>query len=191
MSAPPSSRCVANECRRVCGVTRRPGSTVPPYRSTIVRMSRELKGFLRRLWKSSRGPLGGQDRPPVAQVGVDRLDCVVGHRHLAFLGPLAHHRHAAAIEVHAIDREPGDLAHPKSGPVQQLQRRDVAQRHGAIDGREVSGADPSRAQRPPALRRARPPRRRAARSGSRLTTLGRPSRSEGSSAIRPAATAHR
>ena len=135
MSAPPSSRCVANECRRVCGVTRRPGSSVPPYRSTIARMSRLLKGFFLPVEEEVRRRPRRHHGAARAQVFLERARREVGHRDLALLRPLPEDQHAAPSEVDPLDGERGHLADPEPGAVEELEDRAVAQGHGALRGR--------------------------------------------------------
>ena len=137
MSAPPSRRCVANECRRVCGVTRRPGSSRTAisfhHRTDIPR----AEGLLRAIEEERRGrpgrPAAGR---PVAQVGAR--------------APPPRSRTSAPrapwppcpctctrrpIEVDPVDREGRDLTHPQPRAVQELEHGAIAQRDGRSTGR--------------------------------------------------------
>ena len=133
MSAPPSSRCVANECRSVCGVTRRPGRERPPYPSTSARISRGPSGLPFRLKNRAGDPSDASAGRPSRSHSATLAHGVVGHRDLALLRPLPQDHHAAAGQVDVLHAEPGRLADPDPGAVEQLEDRAVALGDGPSD----------------------------------------------------------
>ena len=171
---------MANECRRVCGVTRRPGSKRPAYCSTIARMSRGERLPLA-VEEQRRSVLTRHGRPSGRQVGVQRVHGVIRHRNLALLDPLPAHEHTPAIEVDLHAGETRDLPDAQARPVQQLEDGSVAERNRPLHRIEI-------------------PRRPSGRcgrfgqcgglagskdAGSRFTTFGRPSNADGSLCVSP------
>ena len=129
---------MANECRRVCGVTRRPERAAPAYRPTSRRMSRRPIGRTPAVHEQLVA-LGAAEHAALGQPGSDRIAREVAERYLALLVALADHLDPAAFEVDPIERETGDLAHPEPGPVEELEDRAVAKRHRDVDLARVPG----------------------------------------------------
>ena len=177
MSAPPSSRCVANECRRVCGVTRRPGRNAPVSfhkRTDIAGTERpslpveeQGRGALGRHRRG--GPRGIRPPPPrrrrpTAAPRAPSIPCPALGR--------------ARGEVDIDRRQARRLADADPGAVQQLEDRAVAQRDGACP----TGSSPRRAGRGLHQDRASGARRTV---GSRFDDLRPSEQRAGSGSIGP------
>ena len=179
-SAPPSSRCVANEWRSRCGWTRSGSSPAfaasrrrirnAPERVSGAAASRSGRA---RAGGAGRGRAGrgrgsgAAPRPPARPIGTTRS-----------LPPLPVTRTSAVVEVDAALLEPDRLRDAQPGAVEQLDERPVAQRARRAcrsPRRSAARPRPARASaaacacgaaarpRPPGCRRAR----RAAAGGGR------------------------
>ena len=132
-SAPPSSRCVANEWRRVCGLTR---SASPAVRAAALTAAHAC-------CRASRPPAvaeehraaadrldvaeGQQPRPRAVGPAREPVEGDVADRHEPLLVALADDPHEPAVDREVLGVEAQRLADPQPGRVEQLQQGPVAQ----------------------------------------------------------------
>ena len=126
-SAPPSSRCVANACRRRCGCgTRRRSVDVSRRRPRAERKS---------AFSAPRASCG----PRVAQVARDEVRRLLAERDDAVLAALAlAHVHALLLEVDVAEVEADRLGGAQPGRVDELDERAVAEPERAVDASNAS-----------------------------------------------------
>ena len=137
-SAPPSSRCVANECRSACGEA---PATPAAWRAHTRRRRRTSDVESRRpdFEMNSAGVASAVSSAgrPRSQVAVDRPQRGLAGRHEARLAALALHAHALAVEVDRVEVEVHELLGAQAGRVGQLEQRAVAQRERGVGGDAV------------------------------------------------------
>ena len=153
-SAPPSSRWVANECRRVCGeIGPRSGETPGLVRGVAQHLPRRLARQSAAADVEEHRvvalPARGQRGPAAHQVGGKGRGRERAHRHHPLLGTLA----AQADRGHSLTRqvvdvEPDRLTDPRAGRIQELQQRTIAERAWIVTGRRFQdGGDQLDGQR--------------------------------------------
>ena len=162
-SAPPSSRCVANECRSRCGwIARRVeaglGGEAPQDQE---RSGAGERAALR--VQEELGPVARVEvRAAAGEVAPQRLDGRASERDDALLVALAGDADEAVVEVDARLVEADRLGDAEAGAVEQLDQRPVAQRARRRAGRGLDQPlDLAGRQR--ARQGARPPRQRQRR----------------------------
>ena len=135
-SAPPSSMCVAKECRSVCGEIP-PWSAVRrawrPSRRRTSEVERRRPLFEMNSARSrSRGV--GERRAAACQVALERLPGVLAHRHHAGLSALPLHPHLLGVGIDRPGVQVHDLLGAEAGRVGQLEQRPVAEVERARGG---------------------------------------------------------
>ena len=125
-SAPRSNKCVANECRNLCGEI---GSAIPAtraYRDTSFKTPAGHEGpAVRQKHIRALRPLRPA-RSRLAQVRHHRVLRDLTKRHEPALAPLAQHRHVRLIQIHVRKPHPDELAHAQPRCIHELQHREVA-----------------------------------------------------------------
>ena len=139
-SAPPSSRWVANVCRRACGERCAMPARSSARRSAL-RTSDGCSGRPRTL-TNRRPPVPGRGhlRPAAGEVALERCLGGAAERHDALLPALAGHAQRAGLEADVGEREVARLGGAQAAAVEELEQRAVAQVARLGAGRRVEQA---------------------------------------------------
>ncbi len=153
MSAPLSRRCVAKECRNVCGVTRLPrlardevfaeDESDAPVRDPPAPLVDEY-----RVRAVRRGACRGRVRCAAAHVLAQRDDRGCSQEHVALLGPFSHDPGAGALQVDVLEVQGHELRDAAArgvqgfqhGPVTELPERVLPGAGSSADGSSMSRA---------------------------------------------------
>ena len=164
-SAPPSSRCVANECRSRCGWTRSGSSPAAPARRRRMRKApARVSGAALGVEEQLRPVAAVEERPAAGEVAAQRLGRLAADRDDALLRALADAADEPPLEVDGGALEADRLADAQAGAVEQLDEGAVAERARRRAG---GGLD-----QPLGLAGRERPRQRPRRRGSSSSAAG-------------------